>query len=122
MLSPNVTCAVTALFIVGMVWLRTRMHYAREARGVRALTAGGLGYFAALGLLLAGGWLVAPLLALRFGAGAPGMGTVARVLWFLASYYLFIPLHLLMKAHGVPVFRATGLPEEGWRTLGRWNK
>jgi hypothetical protein len=116
-LSPNVTCAVTALFIVGMVWLRTRMHYAREARGVRSLTGAGRGYFAALGLLLAAGWLAAPLLARSLGAAAPGMATVARVVWFLASYYLFIPVHLLMKARGVPVFRATGLPEEGWRTL-----
>jgi len=119
MLSPNVTCAVTALFIVGMVWLRTRMHYARAARGPRSLTAAGAVYFAALGVLLASGWLAAPLLARSLGAGAPVVPTVARVVWFLAAYYLFIPVHLLLKSRGVAVFRDAGLPEEGWRTLKR---
>jgi hypothetical protein len=117
MLSANAICAVTALFIVGMVWLRTGMHYAPGSRGLRSLTAAGVIYFASLAALLASGWLVAPLAARGLGALAPVTPTLARVVWFLAAYYLFIPVHLVLKSRGGAVFRAAGLPEEGWRSL-----
>ena len=117
MLTSNAICVVTALFIVGMVWLRTRMHYARQAAGRRRLTRAGAIYFGALGLLLVLGWFVAPVLAGWLSPSAPVAPTFARVVWFLGSYYLFIPVHLALKARGVPVFNSAGLPNEGWRSL-----
>ena len=108
MFPPEAVCAVAALFIVGMVWLRTRMHYAQAARGVRSLTRAGWCYFAALVVLLALGWFAAPALARRLGGAASIAAlapTLARVMWFLGAYYLFIPLHRLLKAGGFEVFK-----------------
>src|SRR3977135_1275585 len=51
--------AGTAVFIFGMVWLRTRMHY-RRGRERLLLTRAGRIYFAALLGVLVLGWLVAP--------------------------------------------------------------
>jgi len=111
MLSANAVCAVTALFILGMVWLRTRMHYARSAPGGRRLTAAGVVYFAAFGALLVSGWFAAPLVARWLSPSAPVAPTLARVVWFLGSYYLFIPVHLVLKARGAPVFRSASPPD-----------
>jgi len=36
---------------------------------------------------------------------APSTPTLARVVWFLATYYLFIPLHRALRAQGVEVFK-----------------
>ncbi|HEV3178929.1 MAG TPA: hypothetical protein VGZ05_00555 [Steroidobacteraceae bacterium] len=116
MLPANAICAITALFIVGMVWLRTRMHYARGARGWRSLSTAGTLYFAALAVLLATGWFAAPQVARWVGSPAPITPTLARVIWFLAAYYLFIPVHLVLKARGRAVFTPAGLPKEGWRS------
>jgi hypothetical protein len=113
MLSPNAICVVTALFIVGMAWLRTRLQYAKEVAGRRRLTRGGAIYFGALGWLLLLGWFVAPVLAGWLSSSAPVAPTLARVVWFLVSYYLFIPVHRVLRAHGVPAFRSAPLPEEG---------
>jgi hypothetical protein len=104
MLPPDAVCAVAALFIVGMVWLRTRMHYAQPPGGRRPLTAAGVLYFAALGLLLVLGWFAAPALARYAGPALLVAPVLARVVWFLAVYYLFIPLHRLLRARGVRVF------------------
>ena len=111
MLSSNAIAAVTLVFIVGMVWLRTRMHYAKEPGRRRSLTATGGVYFAALGLLLASGWFAAPLAARSLAPSAPVAPTLARVVWFLAAYYLFIPVHLILKARGAAVFRSANSPE-----------
>jgi hypothetical protein len=116
MLSPEAICAVTALFIVGMVWLRTRMRYARGPQQRRSLTRAGAIYFAGLVALLGAGWFAAPLLARWTGSATPVAPTFARVVWFLAAYYLFIPVHLVLQARGVAVFHASGLPKEGWRS------
>jgi len=116
MSSPNVVAALALLFIVGMVWLRTRMHYARGARGWRSLSTAGTLYFAALAALLATGWFAAPQVARWVGSPAPITPTLARVIWFLAAYYLFIPVHLVLKARGRAVFTPAGLPKEGWRS------
>ena len=43
MLPPDVISAFAALFMVGMLWLRTGMHYAKGTRSVRALTTAGRG-------------------------------------------------------------------------------
>jgi len=55
MLSSNAICAVTLAFIVGMVWLRTRMHY-RRGRERIALTRAGRIYFAVLAGVLVWAW------------------------------------------------------------------
>jgi hypothetical protein len=106
MLPPEAVAAFAALFIVAMVWLRTRMQYPQGAAGGRSLTTTGLTYFAALGLLLVSGWFAAPALARRISLPVPVAPILARVVWFLAAYYLFIPLHRLLRARGLAVFRS----------------
>jgi hypothetical protein len=104
--------AVTAVFIVGMVWLRTRMHYPR-GRERLLLTRAGRIYFAALLGVLVLGWLVAPAAGHALWPAAASTPTLARVVWFLATYYLFIPLHRALKAQRVEVFKppVADLPE-----------
>ena len=97
--------AGTAVFIVGMVWLRTRMHYPR-GRERLSLTRAGRIYFAVLLGVLVLGWLVAPAAGHALWPAAASTPTLARVVWFLATYYLFIPLHRALKAQGVEVFKA----------------
>src|ERR1700704_584299 len=82
--------AVTLVFIIGMVWLLTR--------------AGRI-YFAALLGVLVLGWLVAPAAGHALWPAAASTPTLARVVWFLATYYLFIPLHRTLRARGVEVFK-----------------
>jgi hypothetical protein len=112
MLPQNAISAVAAVFIVAMVWLRTRMHY-RGASGRRTLTTAGALYFAALAALLAAGWFAAPLLGRALTGSPPVAPAFARVLWFLGVYYLFIAVHLSLRARGVSVFRPRGSPEGG---------
>jgi hypothetical protein len=105
MFPPLAISALTFLFILGMVYLRTRMHYPKGA-GRRVLTAAGVGYFAALVLFLVLGYVVAPGLARSFLTGVPQTPALGRTLWFLAGYYLFIPVHGMLRAQGLGVFRA----------------
>jgi hypothetical protein len=105
MLPPDVIAAFAALFMVGMLWLRTGMHYARGTRSVRTLTTTGRLYFASFVLLLVAGWFVAPLVARSLAGATPLPPILARVVWFLAAYYLFIPLHGMLRARGQPIFR-----------------
>ncbi|HET9330861.1 MAG TPA: hypothetical protein VFO23_10060 [Steroidobacteraceae bacterium] len=107
MLPPDAVCAFAALFIVGMVWLRTRLHY-RGRSGpppARALTRAGGFYFAALIVLLGVGFAAAPAIAARIAPSTPVAPVLARVVWFLAVYYLFIPVHRVLQARGVEVFK-----------------
>ena len=108
MSSGNALSAVTALFIVAMVWVRTRMHYPRRAPERRSLTPAGAGYFVALAVVIAVGWLAAPQLARGLASSLPIAPAFARTVWFLAAYYLFIPLHLALRTRGAPVFRVSG--------------
>jgi hypothetical protein len=110
-----VISALAALFMVGMLWLRTGMHYPKGARSMRSLTAAGWLYFAVFLVLLLSGWFVAPPLARSLAGATPLPPTLARVVWFLASYYLFIPLHGMLRAHGRPVFR----PADAGASAGR---
>jgi hypothetical protein len=105
MLPPDAISALAALFIVGMVWLRTRMQYTKGMRA-RRLTAAGVVYFAALGVLLVAGFFAAPAVARR-AAAVPVAPTLARVVWFLLVYYLFIPVHRALRARGVAVYSAS---------------
>jgi hypothetical protein len=112
MFSPLAISAITFLFILGMVYLRTRMHYPKGA-GARLLTGVGAGYFAALVLFLVAGYWVAPGLARSFLPGVPQTPLLGRTLWFLAGYYLFIPVHGMLRARGLAVFRAAAPGERG---------
>jgi hypothetical protein len=107
MFPPDAVCAVIALFIVGMVWLRTRMQYVPAPHGRLRLTAVGRLYFAVLALLLVSGWFAAPRLARRLPSLAPVAPALARTAWFLLVYYLFIPVHRALKARGAAVFGGT---------------
>jgi hypothetical protein len=111
MLPQNAISAAAAVFIVAMVWLRTRMHY--RARGRRSLTAAGAVYFVTLVTLLAAGWFIGPVLGRHLATAFPVAPALARVVWFLAIYYLFIPVHLTLKARGVAVFRVVDSPGRG---------
>ena len=104
MLPPDAISVLAALFIVGMVWLRTRMHYPRGA-GRLSLTRGGRIYFAVLLAVLAIGWQLAPAAGRALWPGTLATPTLCRVVWFLATYYLFIPVHQALKRSGVSVFK-----------------
>ena len=97
--------AGTALFIVGMVWLRTRMQYPRGRERVLLTRAGRIYFGVLLGVLVLG-WLLAPAAGQALWPAALSTPTPARVVWFLAAYYLFIPLHRALRAQGVEVFKA----------------
>ena len=107
--TQDIISAVTVLFIVGMVWLRTRMHYARRARGALQLQPAGKIYFAVVLAVLLLGWIVAPLVGHQLWPQtanvAPGL---MRAVWFLATYYVFIVVHRILQARGVEVFKAVG--------------
>ena len=107
MFPPDAVCAVIALFLAGMVWLRTRMQYARAPHARLRLTAAGASYFAVLALLLVSGWFAAPRAAGYLAARAPLSPALARTAWFLLVYYLFIVAHRALKARGAAVFRCT---------------
>lgn len=101
--------AFTALFISGMIWLRTRMHYGRTAGPLR-LEAVGRIYFAAAIALLIAGWVVAPLVGQAFWPHTGATPTLMRVVWCLAIYYIFILVHRVLVARGAVVFRRHGEP------------
>jgi hypothetical protein len=97
--------ALALLFILGMVWFRTRLHYAKAGAGPLRLTRAGGGYFAALLVLLVAGWFAASLLVRSLGLGALLSASFARAAWFLAVYLAFIPLHRVLLARDLRVFR-----------------
>ncbi len=104
----DLTSAITAVFIAGMVWLRARMQYLgsanRQGTGKPQLTRQGRLYFAAVAVLLAIGWLIAPTVGATFWPHSGASPTLMRVIWFLTSYYLFILVHRYLKTRGVAVF------------------
>ena len=103
--SQDIISAVTVLFIVGMIWLRTRMQYARQARGVLQLQSAGKIYFAAAVAVLLLGWLVAPAVGRSMWPDTNVTPGLMRVIWFLVTYYVFILVHRVLKARGVEVFK-----------------
>src|SRR5919109_4078332 len=109
MLPADAISALTLAFIIGMVWLRTRMHYARgHGRGRLILTRAGRIYFAVVLGVLVLGWLVAPATGRALWTAGAVPPLVSRVVWFLATYYLFIPVHRLLKAQRIEVFKTSG--------------
>src|SRR2546429_2714219 len=91
MLSSNAICAVTLAFIVGMVWLRTRMHY-RRGRERIALTRAGRIYFAVLAGVVVLGWVPAPAAGAAVLPPAPRTPPPSRAGWVFSPHFLFISL------------------------------
>jgi hypothetical protein len=104
--TQDIIAAVTVLFIVGMTWLRTRMLYSREVRGVLQLQRAGRIYFAAVVVVLVLGWFVAPLIGRLAWPATNVTPVLMRVIWFLATYYVFIVVHRILKVKGVDVYKA----------------
>jgi hypothetical protein len=104
--AQDIISAVAVLFIVGMIWLRTRMQYARQSRGVLRLQPAGRIYFAAVVGALVLGWLVAPLIGRLAWPGASAAPGLIRVIWFLATYYVFILVHRILKVKGLTVYKS----------------
>jgi hypothetical protein len=104
MIAPELAAAAAAVIILAMIWLRTRLHYARQRRGILRLQRAGAIYFAAAAATLLCGWFVAPLLGRAFAPLALASTTLTRVVWFLASYYAFALVHHLLRSRGVELF------------------
>jgi hypothetical protein len=104
--TQDIISAVTVLFIVGMIWLRTRVLYSREMRGVLQLQRAGRIYFTAVVAVLVSGWLVAPLIGRLAWPDTNVTPLLMRVIWFLATYYVFILVHRILKGKGVEVYKA----------------
>src|SRR4051812_40138362 len=104
--TQDIISAVTVLFIVGMIWLRTRVLYTRSVRGVMQLQRAGRIYFTAVIVVLVLGWLVAPLIGRLAWRDTNVTPLLMRVIWFLATYYVFILVHRLLKRKGVEVYKA----------------
>jgi len=105
----DLAAAISAVFIVGMVWLRTRMHYIQRGRPrTLRLERAGWAYFAAVLAALAIGWFAAPALGRAAWPGPGANSVVMRVLWFLATYYLFILVHRTLQSMHIAVFRPRG--------------
>jgi hypothetical protein len=110
--AQDLASAVAAVFIVGMIWLRTRMHYLGRGRTHLKLTRAGRIYFAAVLVVLAVGWFSAPPIgrslwpAAGAGIGIGPDSTMTRVIWFLATYYAFVVIHRALQTRHVEVFRS----------------
>ncbi len=124
MTALDLSSALTALFIFGMIWLRTRMQYVGAGRTARngsgnadgsllpragrrlQLERAGRVYFTAALALLALGWLLAPMVGVTFWPASGSNPSLTRVIWFLLCYYVFIVIHRTLKVRGIAVFRA----------------
>lgn len=102
--AQDLIVGITSLFIVGMIWLRTRMQYTRRGAGPLQLAPAGRVYFgAAIGTLIIG-WFAAPLIGEAFWPNTGATPTLMRVVWCLATYYIFIVIHRVLKSRGTEVF------------------
>jgi hypothetical protein len=108
--SQDLICTITVLFIVGMIWMRTRMQYSRQTRGVLQLQRAGQIYFGAVIAMLLLGWLVAPVVGRAMWPDTNVTAGLMRVIWFLVTYYLFILVHRVLKTRGVAVFKVAESP------------
>ncbi len=105
----------TALLMFGLIWIRTRIQYARPGTGPLRLQPAGRIYFAAAAALFVLGWFAAPGLGQLFRQATTGVTpTLMRVVWCLATYYVFIVIHRIMKNRGTEVFS----PRESSRADG----
>jgi hypothetical protein len=95
----------TSLFIIGMIWLRTRMQYARRGAGPLHLTQSGRIYFAGVVAVLFIGWFAAPVIGHAVWPSTGATPTVMQVVWCLVTYYVFILIHRVLKTRGTAVFK-----------------
>ncbi len=95
----------TALLMLGLIWIRTRIQYSGKGAGPLRLQRAGRIYFGAAIALLAVGWLAAPVLGQALWPATGVTPTLMRVVWCLAVYYIFVVAHRVMKARGTVVFR-----------------
>ena len=110
MAPEDTIAAVTAVFIVGMIWLRTRMQYTKRGAGRLRLLSAGRVYFGCGVAVLVIGWFAAPALGRTLWPGALATSTSLRVIWFLATYFIFIVVHRILRSRGVAVFAPRELP------------
>jgi len=103
----DLIAAFTALFIFGMIWLRTRMQYSVRGGGALQLERAGRLYFGCAIAVLVVGWAVAPLLGRAIWPATAASPTVMRVSWFLATYYVFILVHRVLRIRGAAVFSSS---------------
>jgi hypothetical protein len=110
--AQDASSAVAAVFISGMIWLRTRMYYTYSQRGAGPLhlERAGRYYFGAAIAVLAIGWFAAPLIGRAAWPAAASGTTLMRVLWFLGTYYIFIAVHRILQRRGVAIFVARPSP------------
>jgi len=102
--AQDLIVAFTSLFIVGMIWIRTRMQYMRRGAGPLHLARSGRVYFAGAVVLLVVGWFAAPLIGDSLWPNTGATPTLMRVVWCLATYYIFIVIHRVLKSRGTEVF------------------
>jgi len=105
--AQDLIVGITSLFIVGMIWLRTRMQYTGRGTGPLQLAPAGRVYFGAAIALLTVGWFAAPLIGEAFWPNAGATPTLMRVIWCLVTYYVFIVIHRVLKSRGTEVFSRT---------------
>jgi hypothetical protein len=96
--------AISALFIGGMIWLRTRMQYAQRGAGSLRLEPVGRIYFGTAIGLIAAGYVAAPAIGHALWPQTGATPTLMRVAWCLAMYYIFIVVHRILKVRGKAVF------------------
>ena len=100
--------AISALFIGGMIWLRTRTQYAQRGAGPVRLEPAGRIYFGAAIVLLALGYFIAPLIGHAIWPQTGATPTLMRVVWCLAMYYIFILVHRVIVLRGKAIFTTSG--------------
>jgi hypothetical protein len=102
--AQDLIVAITSLFIMGMIWLRTRTHYVHGGGGPSQLAPAGRVYFGAAAAVLIVGWFAAPLIGEAFWPNTGVTPMLTRVVWCLATYYVFIIVHRVVKSRGARIF------------------
>lgn len=97
-----------ALLMLGLIWVRTRVQYSGNGTGPLRLQRAGRIYFGAAIAVLAVGWFAAPALGQLLWPETAATPAVMRVVWCMATYYIFIVVHRVMKTRGAVVFKRPG--------------
>jgi len=106
----DLTSALSAVFILAMIWLRTRIQYAQRGRRLQLQRAGKI-YFVAALILFILGWLLAPSVGAAFWPQSAASPILTRVIWFMVAYYVFILVHRYLRVRNVQVFKPVELFE-----------